>query len=358
MLREKLLREAEEMKKLLDVYEQRMKEAQSSSSANNKSDGTENAEDEGSNPIILNKVYEIYDSNENPVYTQNSYEKLMDTYADYYSKIYAIDKTITRDKYILSYFSGVSAVADATSQENIHDEILGLIKRVNSIYEQVNIVGTEYNQSEIANNIRVKSSAISTKGVNIELYMLLGAILFLGLGCAGAIVLGRAGDLMDYVLYTDKITGLPSRFSCDEKIDQIAKAGALTTFSCVCLFVTNLGDINTRYGREVGNQMLADLGQILEVTAKQYGFIGYNNSNQFLCLLDHCPYEKAKDMLDFIGNELALAKSHFKPSVSAKIGESDRLACYQINNLISYTFKQEEIIVFKAKNNDKSRGTT
>ena len=358
LLREKLLREAEEMKKLLDVYEQRMKEAQSSSSANNKSDGTENAEDEGSSPIILNKVYEIYDSNENPVYTQNSYEKLMDTYAEYYSKIYAIDKTITRDKYILSYFSGVSAVADATSQENIHDEILGLIKRVNSIYEQVNIVGTEYNQSEIANNIRVKSSAISTKGVNIELYMLLGAILFLGLGCAGAIVLGRAGDLMDFVLYTDKITGLPSRLSCDEKIDQIAKAGALTTFSCVCLSVTNLGDINARYGREVGNQMLADLGQILEVTAKQYGFIGYNNSNQFLCLLDHCPYEKAKDMLDFIGNELALAKCHFKPSVSAKIGESDRLACYQINNLISYTFKQEEIIVFKAKNNDKSRGTT
>lgn len=358
LLREKLMREAEEMKKLLDVYEQRMLEAQTSSSPQDISDDTELTEVDGSSPIVLNHVYEIYDSNENPVYSQNSYEKLMDTYADYYSKIYSMDKSITRDKFILSYFSGVSAVADATSQENIHDEILGLIKRVNSIYDQVNIVGTEFNQSEISNNIRVKSSAISSKGVNIELYMLLGAILFLGLGCVGAIVLGRAGDLMDYVLYTDKITGLPSRLSCDEKIDQIAKAGALTTFSCVCLYVTNLGDINARYGREVGNQMLADLGQILEVTAKQYGFIGYNNSNQFLCLLDHCPYEKAKDMLDFIGNELALAKCHFKPSVSAKIGETDRLACYQINNLISYTFKQEEIIVFKAKNNDKSRGTT
>lgn len=357
LMREKLLREAKEMKKLLDVYEQRMLEAQSSSSQHDNSDDTEETEVGESSPIILNHVYEIYDNNENPVYSQNSYEKLMDTYADYYSKIYAMDKTITRDKFILTYFSGVSAASDANSQEDIHEEILWLIDRVNSIYEQVNIVGTEYNQSEIANNIRVKSSAISTKGVNIELYMFLGAILFLGLGCVGAIVLGRAGDLMDFVLYTDKITGLPSRLSCDEKIEQIAKAGALSTFSCVCLSVTNLGDINTRYGREVGNQMLADLGQILEVTAKQYGFIGYNNSNQFLCLLDHCPYEKAKDMLDFIGNELALAKYHFKPSVSAKIGTSDRLACYQINNLISHTFKQEEIIVYKAKNNDKSRGT-
>ena len=50
------MREAEEMKKLLDVYEQRMMEAQSSSSTSNKSDDTENAEDEGSSPIILNKV--------------------------------------------------------------------------------------------------------------------------------------------------------------------------------------------------------------------------------------------------------------------------------------------------------------
>ena len=121
--------------------------------------------------------------------------------------------------------------------------------------------------------------------------------------------------------------------------------------------LAGLSEINQTFGREVGNQMLAELGQILEVTAKQYGFIGYNNSNQFLCLLDHCPYEKAKDMLDFIGNELTLAKYKFKPSISARIGESDRLACYQINNLISHTFKQEEIIVFKAKNNDKSRGT-
>ena len=358
LARQKLLREAEEMKKLLDVYEQRMLEAQSSTSPRDGSDDTEMTEAEGSSATILNNVFEIYDSEENPIYSQNSYEVLMDTYADYYSKIYATDKAITRDKYILSYFSGVSAAADVNSQENIHEDILDIIGRVNSIYEQVNIVGTEYNQSEIANNVRVKSSAISTMGVNIELYMILGAILFLGLGCVGAIVLGRAGDLMDFVLYTDKITGLPSRLSCDEKIEQIAKAGALSTFSCVCLSVTNLGDINTRYGREVGNQMLADLGQILEVTAKQYGFIGYNNSNQFLCLLDHCPYEKAKDMLDFIGNELTLAKYHFKPSISAKIGESDRLACYQINNLISYTFKQEEIIVYKAKNNDKSRGTT
>ncbi len=352
LMREKLLREAEEMKKLLDVYEQRMLEAQSSSSPSDKSDNTEMTEANGSSSIILNSVYEIYDDDENPVYSQNSYERLMDTYAEYYSKIYAMDKTITRDKFILNSFSGVSAASDVNSQESIHEEILGLIGRVNSIYEQVNIVGTEYNQSEIGKNVRVKSSAISTKGVNIELYMILGAILFLGLGCTGAIVLGRGGDLMDYVLYTDKITGLPSRLSCDEKIEQIAKSGALTTFSCVCLYVTNLGDINARYGREVGNQMLAELGQILEITAKQYGFIGYNNSNQFLCLLDHCPYEKAKDMLDFIGNELTLAKYNFKPSISAKIGESDRLACYQINNLISYTFKQEEIIVYKANNND------
>ena len=352
--REKMLLQAEEMEKLLDIYEERMLGAQaySSSSGGNASD----AENAGSNSIILGQVYDIYDSDGNPVYSQNNYEKMMDTYASYFASIYSLEKKIAEDDFILQSFSGVSEAANEASQEQIHEDILMLISHINSIYAQLNILGTEYNQSEVAKNIRVTSSARAFRGVNIMLYLALGGVLFLGVGCTGAIVLGRAGDLMDYVLYTDKITGLPSRISCDEMIEKIAKEGALDTFCCVCLFVTNLGEINNRFGREIGNQMLAELGLILQVTAKQYGFIGYNNGNQFLCLLKNCSYEKAKDMLDYVGYELEKSQVEVKPSITAKIGESHRLSTYQINNLISHTFKQEEIIVFKPTNNSESKG--
>ena len=276
----------------------------------------------------------------------------MDTYANYNATIYSLEKKIKEDEYILERFSGISKATDEESQKRILAEIRELIDNVNSIYAQVNIIGTEYNQSEVAKNIRITTSARSSNGVNIKLYMILAAILFLGIGCAGAIVLGRGGDLMEYVLYTDKVTGLPSRISCDEEIERIAKQGALDTFTCVCLFVTNLGEVNNRYGRETGNQMLAELGLILQVTAKQYGYIGYNNGNQFLCLLNNCSYEKAKDMLDFIKYEVEKSQGDVKPSLNAKIGESHRLSAYQINNLISSTFKQEDIIVFRPKNNE------
>ena len=109
-------------------------------------------------------------------------------------------------------------------------------------------------------------------------------------------------------------------------------------------------------GRDVGNQMLAELGLILQITAKQYGFIGYNNGNQFLCLLDNCVYEKAKDMLDFIGIELEKSQAAVKPSIVAKIGDSNKLSVYQINNLISSTFKQPDIVVYKPLNNDAKGG--
>lgn len=102
--------------------------------------------------------------------------------------------------------------------------------------------------------------------------------------------------------------------------------------------------------------MLAELGLILQITAKQYGFIGYNNGNQFLCLLDNCTYEKAKDMLDFIGFEMEKSQANVKASIVAKIGESNRLSAYQINNLISATFKQPDIVVFKPVNNDPKGG--
>ncbi len=351
--REKMLIQAEEMESLLGIYEERMLGAQAYSSSNG---GNASGEGEGSNSIILGNVYEIYDKDGNPVYSQNNYEKLMDTYASYFASTYKLEKKIAEDEFILKSFAGISEAANEVSQEHIHEAILKLISHINSIYTQLNILGTEYNQSEVAKNIRVTSSARAFKGMNVMLYLGLGGVLFLGVGCTGAIVLGRAGDLMDYVLYTDKITGLPSRISCDEMIEKIAKEGALDTFSCVCLFVTNLGEINNRFGREIGNQMLAELGMILQVTAKQYGFIGYNNGNQFLCLLNNCSYEKAKDMLDFIGYELERAQVEVKPSITAKIGESHRLSTYQINNLISHTFKQEELVVFRPTNSSESKG--
>lgn len=351
--REKMLIQAEEMESLLGIYEERMLGAQAYSSSNG---GNASGEGEGSNSIILGNVYDIYDKDGNPVYSQNNYEKLMDTYASYFASTYKLEKKIAEDEFILKSFAGISEAANEVSQERIHEAILKLISHINSIYTQLNILGTEYNQSEVAKNIRVTSSARGFKGMNVMLYLGLGGVLFLGVGCTGAIVLGRAGDLMDYVLYTDKITGLPSRISCDEMIEKIAKEGALDTFSCVCLFVTNLGEINNRFGREIGNQMLAELGMILQVTAKQYGFIGYNNGNQFLCLLNNCSYEKAKDMLDFIGYELERAQVEVKPSITAKIGESHRLSTYQINNLISHTFKQEELVVFRPTNSSESKG--
>lgn len=354
--REKLLLQAKEMESLLGVYVTRMLEAQEYSSSSG-GDSEDNASaSSGSNSIILDHVYDIYDEERNPVYSQNNYETLMDTYANYYASVYSLEKKITEDQYILDCFSNISEASNESEQERIHDEIMRLINNVNNIYALLNIVGTEYNQSEVAKNIRITTSAKSYKGINIKLYMALGAILLLGGGCAGAIVLGRAGEIMEYVLYTDKITGLPSRASCDEMIEKIAKEGALDTFSCVCLFVTNLGEVNNRHGREIGNQMLAELGLILKNTAKQYGFIGYNNGNQFLCLLNNCSYEKAKDMLDFISYELKKSQAKFKPSITAKIGESHRLSAYQISNLISHTFKQPEILVYAATNEENNGG--
>ena len=355
LLRAQKLLQVEEMESLLKLYVSQMLDAQDISSSTGKTEES-SVTVAGSNSIILSSVYEIYDSDHNPVYSKNNYEVLIETYAKYLADVYDLEGKITECEYILESLSNVTEASTEKAQSSVYNEIKALIEQVNSTYALVNIVGTEYNQSLVAKNIRVTSSARSAKGVNTKLYMALAAVLFLGVGCAGAIVLGRAGDLMDYVLYTDKVTGLPSRISCDEQIEKIAKLGALDTFSCVCLFVTNLGEINNRFGREVGNQMLAELGLILQITAKSYGFIGYNNGNQFLCLLDNCTYEKARDMVDFIGFELEKSQGKVKPSIIAKIGESNRLSAYQINNLISATFKQPDIVVFRPVNNDPRGG--
>ena len=43
------------------------------------------------------------------------------------------------------------------------------------------------------------------------MYIVLAIIIFFFGGCIGAIILGRSKDFLDYIMYTDRKTGLPNK---------------------------------------------------------------------------------------------------------------------------------------------------
>ena len=89
---------------------------------------------------------------------------------------------------------------------------------------------------------------------------------------------------MDYhnlydVAYSDPLSGIPNRFSCDTIIE-------------------NLPEINTLYDHRTGNKVLKDFSGILSTAAVSLCFVGRNGGNKFLAIFENCTDEKLNTFLD------------------------------------------------------------
>ena len=82
----------------------------------------------------------------------------------------------------------------------------------------------------------------------------------------------------------------------------------------------------------------------MKALSREYGFIGYNGANQFLCLLDNCTGEKAEFMLSLLSESIKQF-NEWNPGVmiemKARIADSKKTGIYQINKLISKAYEME-----------------
>ena len=134
-----------------------------------------------------------------------------------------------------------------------------LAEKLNSLHEIVAQTGREYNGYLVSKNIAMQNSVDAFSQLNLKIYMAMAFVLFFGIGCCGAIVIGRIGDIVEYTLYVDRKTKLPSRLSCDERIESIKKRGALGTFTCVVLSIDNLREVNRAIGYAAGDKILEEI---------------------------------------------------------------------------------------------------
>ena len=112
--------------------------------------------------------------------------------------------------YIISVYEGGGPAGGATAAE-VEEEIAGVIGKMNALYDAVADTNSEYNDYLGARNIRTLSSASVAEGINMSAYMAVIAAFFLAVGCCGAIVLGRLGDILEYIFLRDSATGCMNR---------------------------------------------------------------------------------------------------------------------------------------------------
>lgn len=97
---------------------------------------------------------------------------------------------------------------------------------------------------------------------------------------------------MDYAIHSDPISGIANRFSCDMLVEKYLDKPLPKDIGCMMLELTNIRDINSRFGHIQGNHCISDFSAILSAAAKDLCFVGRNGGNKFLAVFENTTEEK------------------------------------------------------------------
>lgn len=165
----------------------------------------------------------------------------------------------------------------------VENLIAEVVQETNALYELVSQSDQEYNEYLGAQYIQVFTSSYVTEGVNVLLYTAIGAILFLGIGCLGVIVIGRAGDMIEYIAFTDHLYRMPNRVACDRFIQKNKDKVLPVGFACIVFQVEDIDRLNQKLGRNGGDELLCRFAEILKsLLGEKKIFAGYNGGGMFM----------------------------------------------------------------------------
>ena len=235
---------------------------------------------------------------------QELYDKLIDEYLSLHSQRATLERSIAEYERLIATFSGAQAGQWISGQDSstVTRQIEEISAEMEELYDVVCDTVEEFNGVVSADNITPLTSVVSYSSLNLPMYTGLALIAFLFLSCCLAILLGRLGDFLNYFLYIDRKTNLPNRSRCDLQFDKYSARLLPDLFAC--LFIQFRFDAQEGVTRKSGDEALKKLGKILRDTLAPEGFIGYNNSGQFVGLFEQCGSEKMDTLVERIIAEI------------------------------------------------------
>lgn len=273
-------------------------------------------------------------------------ENAQTTYDGLILEIVGIDKNIANkeidrgfDTEILEKFNGVSGIESGSSEE--HSEIERLISEYESdlskYYDIVSATGKELNLAVSADYLKMISTVRVYPAINSKMYLVLSLALFLIIGCLGAIVLGRFNDILVYILYTDKKTGMPNRDKLNVYINELAGKLIPDDYSCIIVTLDNLEALTKRYGYSVGDGALKDFADIIKVMGDTEGVTGYNGAGNYYLFFDKCNEKKTETIIKILHDQVKNynnVNKNYPLEYSAAFANSTALGIYDIRELI------------------------
>lgn len=268
------------------------------------------------------------------------------TYDNLILEMVDIDKLIAGEKIERDFLKEISESFGETGSgssgtEQSHKELEELIggyeNQLEEYYSVVSETGKELNLSISADYLKMISSVRVYPSVNVNLYLTLAVIFFFFIGCIGAVVLGRLSDVVDYLLYTDKKSGLPNRDKLNIYIDSLSKRILPEDFTCFSIQLDNLSTITKRYGYTVGDGMLRDFSGLVSLMGDSEGVVGYNGIGKYVAFFEQCSSKKAAAILKVLSQQVSeynAVNPEYPIKFTAAYETSSDNGIYQVRDLL------------------------
>lgn len=269
-----------------------------------------------------------------------AYDAMVYSYVDYQiqKKTCEIDNEYFRliQRRYVNNASGNTPAA----REQIEAQLASVVAQSKNLYDSLVATVAEFNEYLAVKNVVSLSSILVTEGINVELYLLIAFVLFILIGCIGAVALGYLSRMVRNFIFVDAKTGLPNRVSCDRMIDSFAHQPLEADTSLCVINLDNLINTNEHEGRDYGDVMLKNIGIIIASFAKSYGVIGYNGGSIFFGLFERC--DKNKGQL-FISSFMQAVDSYNRQfpenamRVQCVVNEAQDTGIYDVRELLKRT---------------------
>ena len=209
----------------------------------------------------------------------------------------------------------------STLKSEVENEIDTLLNELTVLYDTTTKTNDEYNKYLGASYISVLSSASIRESVNVTLYTIIAFFFLMVLCCGGAVVLGRAGDIINYVFYTDHLTGFANRAYFDKYLKHKNKK-LLDDGVVYCMVdITNLAHINAECSRDTGDDVIRMFtNYIKENFGKSKTEFVYNGNGSFVMLTEEADYITVEDIMRLFRLRLDERDEHREVVIEYKIG--------------------------------------
>ena len=206
-------------------------------------------------------------------------------------------------------------------KNEIDSELKSLVSDLSDLYSTSMKTNEEYNEYLGASYISVLSSASVKPSVNVNLYTLIAFFFLIILCCGGAIVLGRLGDIVHYIFYTDHLTELNNRAYFDKYLKSMDKK-LLDDGTVYCMVdIANLAAINAEHTRQTGDDIIKMFTIYLkENFGKTDAEFIYNGNGSFVVLAKDTDYITVEDIMRLFGLRLDDREDYKDIRIEYKVG--------------------------------------